>query len=116
MAERTQRLQSAKDRLADIDRQLDALRIDRQLAQREIELLADGPGPRASRTDRIVEIVERLGEATPAQVGQQLELLEGSVNPAKVRATLAYLLKQGRLIRPVPGRYRAVGAEGPGLP
>lgn len=109
MTESTARLQAARDRLADIDRRMDDLRIDRELARREIELLvgATQPTPRA-RTERLLEALGGLGEASPAQLAMQLRLMEPDVDAGAVRATLTYLLAQGRVIRPRRGRYRVV--------
>jgi hypothetical protein len=73
MADTTGRLERARMRLLEIEGDLERLRVDRELARREIELLSGSPQPAGSRTDRIVEILDRLGEATPTQISGQLD-------------------------------------------
>ena len=80
----------------------------------ELNVLRRGAEPTAELaelklTDAIVVVLrEAGGSATPVEIRQRLAEAGVTVSNNKTTATLDYLLKQGRVMRPSRGRYVAV--------
>ena len=83
------------------------LRVEDGGLERKLELLSGkvAVAPRDTLSDRIVQVVKELNEASPSRIVELLQLDDPDVKPNSVRAMLGQLTESGAIAKRRRGCY-----------